>query len=189
MNQLGTSEGIKLLLLRSLQIKPYHLSIIVTDKIIIWKYAIKFALSSYTFSSISIPVKLGISPLNLLFDSILDISKEKCYKWRNSDQLNLIFAMVCITTYRTWSFVRLFIAGTGPVKALSFKRLFQRVSGENHTQTPKIWKAILNKVLLMHLQYFKFWKYPNRCWNRSIKVVPVKKSGHENLSHILHSKV
>lgn len=93
---------------------------------------IKIALISYTFSRPSISVKFGIGPLSLLFDSILRFPTKI-----TSDTLVLIsskyarvpsnkMGMVGTATYRTWSLVRLFIAGTRPVKLLSFRRLYSK---------------------------------------------------------------
>lgn len=67
------------MLLRSLWIVPYNTLIIVREQVCM-EMPIEIALSSYTFSSPVIPVKLGIGPLRSLFDSILEIFKKKCYK-------------------------------------------------------------------------------------------------------------
>ena len=98
---------------------------------------IKITLISYTFPRPFISVKFGIGPLSLLFHSILRYPTKT-----TRDILVLIsskyarvasnkMGMVGTATYRTWSLVRLFIAGTRPVKLLLFRRLYSKSTSNN----------------------------------------------------------
>ena len=82
-NQLGILEGAKLLLLISLWIVIMCQS--WRKSRFIPKCDLSLQTNSYTFSSNLIPAKLGICPFSLLFESILEFSRKKCYQQPNKD--------------------------------------------------------------------------------------------------------